>query len=102
MSTDAGEMVGDKEAKIMMHIRTMKSAAEALQYALSQGGAHIDPVEFYAKVQDVLCPYLDSLYGSSVDSQDHTIFTTLTRKLKKPFFGTCATSTCLSRMPSLV
>jgi cysteinyl-tRNA synthetase len=86
LAADDGETVGDREAKIKMHIRTATSAAEALQYALSQGDAYINPVEFYAKAQDVLYPYLDSLYGASVDSQDHTIFTKLTRKFEESFF----------------
>jgi cysteinyl-tRNA synthetase len=81
-----GAAVGDTEAKIQMHIRTATSAVEALQYATSQGKDTIDAAAFYAKAQDVLCPYLDALYGSSVDSQNHSIFTKLTQKFEERFF----------------
>lgn len=41
---------------------------------------------FYAKAEDVPLPYLDSLYGSTVDSQNHAIFTNLTQDFEEHFF----------------
>ncbi|KAF2877992.1 tRNA synthetases class I (C) catalytic domain-containing protein [Massariosphaeria phaeospora] len=80
-----GETAGDVEAKLKMHIRTAGAAVEALQYS-SQDKDNVDPPTFYANAEDVLLPYLDSLLGSSVDSQDHTIFTKLTQKFEERFF----------------
>ncbi|KAF2705759.1 hypothetical protein K504DRAFT_448217 [Pleomassaria siparia CBS 279.74] len=74
---------GDKEAKIKMHLKTAGSAATAL---LSPSkGSEQDAVEFYAGADDVLLPYLDSLYGPSVDANDHTVFTKLTQKYEARF-----------------
>lgn len=81
-----GETVGNIEAKVKMHITTAGSAVEALQYSSSQGKSSVDPSVFYAKAEDVLLPYLDSLHGSSVDSQNHAIFTKLTQKFEERFF----------------
>ncbi|KAF2746071.1 hypothetical protein M011DRAFT_425959 [Sporormia fimetaria CBS 119925] len=70
---------GDKEAKIKMHLKTAGSAATALlapTYA---------PEDFYAGAEDVLLPYLDSLYGSSIDASDHSVFTKLTQKYEARF-----------------
>lgn len=73
------ETAGDKEAKLKMHMNTAKSAATALQLS-------IGPDQFYADAEDILLPYLDSLYGSSVDSKDYTIFTKLTQQFEHRFF----------------
>ncbi|KAG2416098.1 hypothetical protein HFD88_007290 [Aspergillus terreus] len=70
---------GDTEAKLKVHLRTVASAAEALQ-------APGKLSEFYGKTEDVLLPYLDSLHGSSIDSNDHSIFTRLTEKFENRFF----------------
>ena len=75
--TGGGESPADP--KLLMHIRTVKSAAEAL---VSPGKSS----EFYAKTEDILLPYLDTLHGSSIDSKDHAIFTNLTQKFEKRFF----------------
>lgn len=73
------ETPGDKEAKLKMHMNTAKTAANALQSSLEAD-------QFYADAEDVLLPYLDSLYGSAVDSKDYTIFTKLTQKFEDRFF----------------
>jgi cysteinyl-tRNA synthetase len=70
---------GDKEAKLKMHIKTATSAVEALNSTGKLG-------EFYIKAEDVLLPYLDSLHGATIDSRDHTVFTTLTQKFENRFF----------------
>lgn len=78
-----GTPPGDKEAKLKMHLRTAEIAATALQ----QAKAGRDPREsFYRDTEDILLPYLDSLYGSSVDASDHSVFTKLTKKYEDLFF----------------
>jgi len=71
---------GDKEAKVKMHLNTTRSAAEALQ--LEQKDLDV----FGLKASGVLLPYIDSLYGSSVQGNDHEIFTKLTKKYEQRFF----------------
>jgi cysteinyl-tRNA synthetase len=70
---------GDKEAKLKMHIKSAASAAEALQ---TPGKSS----EFYPKAEDILLPYLDSLYRANIDSRDHSIFTRLTQRFEERFF----------------
>lgn len=70
---------GDREAKLKVHLRTATLAAGALQVPRKLS-------EFYTNTEDVLLPYLDSLYGSSIDSEDHSVFTSLTQKFEKRFF----------------
>ncbi|KAF1962571.1 hypothetical protein CC80DRAFT_487996 [Byssothecium circinans] len=74
----------DKEAKIKMHLKTSGTAAMAL-LAPAKDTAE-DANSFYAGAEDVLLPYLDSLQGSSIDANDHSIFTTLTKKYENRFF----------------
>ena len=69
----------DADAKLNMHIRTVSTAAEALQ-------APNNLTVFYVKTEDILLPYLDSLHGSSIDSKDHSIFLHLTQKFEQRFF----------------
>ena len=71
---------GDKEAKIKMHLKTATSAAEALS------NVQIDIDAFYARASGVLLPYVDSKLGHTIDSKDHDIFTTLTKKYEDRFF----------------
>lgn len=86
LSEKDGDAPGDAEAKVKMHIRTVESAVEALQLASSEDKSSVDSSLFYTKAEDILLPYLDSLHGTSVDSNDHTIFTKLTRKFEDRFF----------------
>ncbi|KAF2841271.1 cysteinyl-tRNA synthetase [Patellaria atrata CBS 101060] len=79
----SGKPPGDKEAKVKMHIKTAASAAEVLQSASK--GESLDLTEFYTKTQDVLLPYLDQLYGSSLDIRDYSIFSKLTTKYENRF-----------------
>ncbi|KAF2140151.1 uncharacterized protein K452DRAFT_288920 [Aplosporella prunicola CBS 121167] len=83
---------GDKEAKVKMHLKTASAAAQAL--ILSESKA-IDVTEFYTKTEDVLLPYLDSLYGSTIDSNDHSIFTKLTQKFENRFMEDVRALNCL-------
>lgn len=87
-----GSTPGDKEAKLKMHLRTLATASDALMVA-DQDTIPMDV--FYSKVEDVLLPYLDSLHGSSIDAQDHTIFTRLTKKYEDRFMQDMRALNCL-------
>ncbi|TPX18199.1 uncharacterized protein E0L32_002708 [Thyridium curvatum] len=78
------EPAGDKEAKIKMHITTAAGAAEAL--LIASKSSKIDAADFFDKAENVLLPYLDSLHGSDIDANDHSVFTSLTQKFEKRFF----------------
>ena len=86
---DEGKTAGDKEAKTKMHIRTVLSASEAMQKS------DIALEDFYIKTQDILLPYLDSLHGSLINADDHTIFTKLTKKYETRFMEDVRTLNCL-------
>ncbi|MCJ1423440.1 hypothetical protein MMC29_001323 [Sticta canariensis] len=77
-----GGAPGDKEAKIKMHVKTVSSASNAL---LSISG-HSESEKSVNDLQDILLPYLDSLYGATIDASDHSIFTKLTKKFELRFF----------------
>ena len=70
-----------------MHIKTAASAASALEMAEngSEGDAAAFAKLFFTQAQDVLLPYLDALKGSSIDADDHGIFTKLTKKYEDRF-----------------
>lgn len=74
---------GDKESKIKMHLKTAAQAATAL-IAPSKSTKE-DAKEFWVQVEDALLPYLDSLYGHTIDANDHSIFTSLTQKYEARF-----------------
>jgi cysteinyl-tRNA synthetase len=82
-SLDGVKAPGDDEAKIKMHLKTAGTAATALMAPSKSTSEDVDV--FYAGAEDVLLPYLDSLYGSTVDASDHTIFTQLTKKYEERF-----------------
>lgn len=86
-SLPGNEKAGDDEAKVKMHIKTALSAAnviaEAEKLDASSQGAF--PERFYTDAQDLLLPYLDALEASSIDADDHAIFTKLTRKYEDRF-----------------
>lgn len=77
-----GAAPGDKEAKIKMHVKTVSSASNTL---LSISG-HSESEKSDNDLQDILLPYLDSLYGATIDASDHSIFTNLTKKFELRFF----------------
>ena len=86
-----GGSAGEKEAKVRMHVVTIKSAAEAIESAQTKS---ITINEFYSETQDILLPYLDSKFGSSVDADDHSIFTKLTRLYEARFMEDMKTLHC--------
>jgi len=83
---------GDKEAKIKMHVKTAMAASKAL--ALLKD-SNISTTAFYTSTQDILLPYLDSLYGASIDAADHTMFTNLTSKFEQRFMEDVRALNCL-------
>ncbi|KAL4883034.1 tRNA synthetases class I (C) catalytic domain-containing protein [Aspergillus karnatakaensis] len=81
------EKAGDDEAKVKMHIKTALSAANVIAQGekLDASAQGAFPERFYTDAQDLLLPYLDALEGSSIDADDHSIFTKLTRKYEDRF-----------------
>lgn len=67
---------GDAEAKMKMHLANLTAAAKAIQGDEVFGGA-----------DEMLLPYLDSLYKESIDGNDHTIFTDVTKYWEDQFMG---------------
>jgi cysteinyl-tRNA synthetase len=65
---------GDAEAKMKMHLSNLTAAATAIQENKVFGGA-----------DEILLPYLDSLYKDSIDGRDHTIFTNVTKHWEDRF-----------------
>lgn len=82
----------DTEAKIKMHIQTVSSASDVLA-ALSDSDAAKE--EIPNELHDILLPYLDSLYGSTIDATDHSIFTKLTKKFENRFMEDMRALNCL-------
>ncbi|KAK4107846.1 hypothetical protein N656DRAFT_792911 [Canariomyces notabilis] len=64
----------DAEAKVKMHLNNMDSAALALKENSGFEGA-----------EEILLPYLDSLYKETIDTSDQTIFTDLTQAMERAF-----------------
>jgi cysteinyl-tRNA synthetase len=71
-----GEKPSDAEAKIKMHISSMNAAAEAIRSGTIHPGC-----------DDILLPYLDSLYKEEFDTSDQTVFTHLTKSMEDLFFA---------------
>ncbi|KAI5247422.1 hypothetical protein E4T43_01941 [Aureobasidium subglaciale] len=69
------------DPKLRMHLATASLAAKALQATSAQSSE-----DFYTKTDDILLPYIDSLQGSDIDSNDHHIFLALTQKYEGRFF----------------
>jgi cysteinyl-tRNA synthetase len=65
---------GDDEAKMKMHINNLTAAATAIQEKKIFGGA-----------DEIILPYLDSLYKESVNSKEHTIWTDVTKYWEDQF-----------------
>ncbi|KAL0943536.1 cysteinyl-trna synthetase [Colletotrichum truncatum] len=75
---------GDDEAKTKMHISNMDTAAFAIK-----------DKKFYPGIDEILLPYLDSLYKETIDTSDQTIFTDLTQSMEKLFFDDMDALNCL-------
>ncbi|KAG7134867.1 cysteine--tRNA ligase like protein [Verticillium longisporum] len=66
---------GDDEAKAKMHINNMDAAAFAIK-----------DKKIFPGADEILLPYLDSLYKETVDTSDQTMFTDLTQSMEQLFF----------------
>ena len=77
-----------------MHLKTASSAAAALNL-VQNGKGSVNVVEFYTRTEDVLLPYLNSFYSSSIDASDYSTFTKLTSKFEKRFFEDVRALNCL-------
>ena len=93
-SLDGQASPGDQEAKIKMHLKTVLAASAAM-VKLEAGEIPETSEMFQNQVQDVLLPYLDSLFGSSIDASDHSIFTKLTKKFETRFMDDLRVLNCL-------
>ncbi|KAK9414733.1 hypothetical protein SUNI508_11016 [Seiridium unicorne] len=65
---------GDSEAKLKMHISNMTQAVIA-----------INKNSVFGMADEILLPYLDSLYKETIDTSDQTIFTDLTQFMEGEF-----------------
>lgn len=75
--TISGEgKAGDDEAKVIMHIKNMDSAAQA-----------IHTKDIFPNADDILLPYLDSLYKETVNTRDQSMFTDLTKSMEALFMA---------------
>ena len=66
---------GDDEAKMKMHLSNLTAAATSIQENRVFPGA-----------DEILLPYLDSLYKETVDTRDHTIWMEVTKYWEKQFW----------------
>ncbi|KAK4215716.1 tRNA synthetases class I (C) catalytic domain-containing protein [Rhypophila decipiens] len=76
---DQGEALTVDDLLLRAHIVATRSAVEVIK---SPGSLP----QFYAKIDDLLRPYLDSLHGADVDSSDHKIYLELSQKFEQRFF----------------
>ncbi|KAI1171180.1 cysteinyl-tRNA synthetase [Nemania sp. FL0916] len=66
---------------LKVRIETVRSVAEALLTRWK-----LKPLDFFAKTEDVLLPYLDALHGAEMDSNNHDIYLRLTQNFERRFF----------------
>lgn len=93
-AADSQGVPGDREAKIKMHITTFLSASEAMRECDS-GRLSKSSEKFQNQIQDVVMPYLDSLFGSTINANDHSIFTRLTQRYEARFMEDVRALNCL-------
>lgn len=103
---DGNKKPGPDESKTKMHIRSGSRSALAIEDAIAKtsimpggqceagesdtaraapGEPRISPEAFYKACEDVLLVYLDSIYGSSIRGDDHSMFTKLTKLYEARF-----------------
>ncbi|KAK3313798.1 tRNA synthetases class I (C) catalytic domain-containing protein [Apodospora peruviana] len=73
-----GQAVTVEDLRLRGHIGAARSAAEALQGPGKLPG-------FYAKMDDILLPYLDGLHGAEIDFSNHKIYLELNQKFERRF-----------------
>jgi cysteinyl-tRNA synthetase len=86
-----GGAAGDAEAKLKMHIKTVMEASKAVAGSEEQKDADA----LCQGAQDILLPYLDSLHGQSINAEDHSIFTKLTKQFENRFMEDVRALNCL-------
>ncbi|KAL8786019.1 MAG: hypothetical protein Q9213_002999 [Squamulea squamosa] len=83
---EEGKPVGEKEAKIQMHVKTVLQAVEAIDSLKASHTPNATEYErIISNVKDIVSPYLDSLYGSNFDASNHEIFDSWARNFEKRF-----------------
>ena len=93
---DPARTATDDDAKSKMHLNVVLLTLKAIQTPL----AEVDPKIFYSLTEDVMLPYLDSLYGMSTDVTDRSVFTRLTNRYEARFLEDIAELNCL--MPDTI
>lgn len=88
---DSGTIPGDKEAKIKMHIKTVRGASIAI-VGLEQGKKVSE--DRLADLEDVIMPWLDQRFGASV--AEKSIFLELTKNFEKRFEEDMENLNCLA------
>ncbi|MGM3299109.1 hypothetical protein, partial [Bacillus cereus group sp. BC229] len=77
-TTKQGQAATVADLLFRAHIGTARSGVEALQ-------APGKLPEFFAKMDDILLPYLDALHGAEMDSNNRKIYLELTQKFERRF-----------------
>lgn len=83
---------GDQEAKTRMHITTVLGAAAAIRGLEKKTQPSSRDSE---SLDDVLMPYIDNLYGSSINGSDHSISKRLTTHYEDRFMEDMRALNCL-------
>lgn len=90
-SLNPGTIPGDKEAKVKMHVKTVRGASIAI-VGLEQGQDVSD--DYLADLEDVIMPWLDQKFGASVS--EISIFLDLTKKFEERFEEDMKNLNCLA------
>ena len=88
---DPGTLPGDREAKVKMHIKTARGASTAIG-GLEQGRDLSE--DNLADLEDVIMPWLDQKFGSSV--AEKAIFLELTKNFEERFEQDMVNLNCLA------
>ena len=81
---DKDKRPGDAEAKIKMHINTVRVAVQAIVEA-SKDPSKTELEKFHRQTRDILYPYLDAQHGQSIRGDDYSIFAKLTKHFEDSF-----------------
>ncbi|RMJ24016.1 hypothetical protein PHISP_05121 [Aspergillus sp. HF37] len=79
---------GPDEALINMHTKNGSVAAQVIVEATRKINGDLESnagLDFYKTCKDILLIYFDSLYGSTISSDDHSIFGKLTKHYEARF-----------------
>ena len=90
-SLDPGALPGDREAKLKMHIKTVRGASVAIDGL--ERGKYVSE-DCLADLEDVIMPWLDLNFGASV--ADKSIFLELTKNFEQRFEQDMKNLNCLA------